>query len=373
MKEQDWEFLLERIDNGKCTPFIGPSINEGLIYARSELAESWASEHKYPLTGNDRLARVTQYLSVKKYEFFPNDQIGKEISNADIPDFTSLDQLHGLLADLNLPLYVTTNYDDFMFQALRQRKRKPERGIYRWNRLLVNRLEELPPDYLPDPATPLVYHLHGYLEFPESLVLREDDYLDFLVHISGSEYKLPPPVLKAMSDTSLLFIGYNPSDWEFRVLLRGLIKRTDAPMRRISVNAQFPLSPETPKEIRQNAKEYLSKYFSEIDREMRLYWGTSKDFLVELNRRRLSIHTNKSSQKTENTQRIDQIGLFHKLEVYFNLDGLHDLAFELGIDKDNLPTRKKSFARELIQNLKKQQRLHELVELCRRERPNIEW
>ena len=38
--------------------------------------------------------------------------------------------------------------------------------------------------FVPTPANPLVYHLHGHLEMPQSLVLTEDDYLEFLVRIS---------------------------------------------------------------------------------------------------------------------------------------------------------------------------------------------
>ena len=372
MQEQDWKFLLERIDNGECTPFIGPSVNLDLLTPRSELAKSWASEYGYPLPGKNRFEQVSQYLSVEKYEFFPNDQLSIELKNSLLPDFTSRNQVHGLLADLNLPLYITTNYDDFMYQALRQRKREPVRGIFRWKRFLMHRLAGLPIDYQPSPANPLVYHLHGYLEFPESLVLRTDDYLDFLVNISSSEYKLPPPVLRAMSDTSLLFIGYDPADWEFRVLVRGLIKTTDAPMRRISVIAQFPLSSDTPEIVQENAKQYFSRYFHEIDREMHLYWGTAQDFLIELHRRYLSQNTDNPQQNAETGQRIDQISLFHNLNEYFSLDDLHDLAFELEIDQDNLPATKKSFARKLIQELKNRQKLAELVEICRRERPNIQ-
>ena len=40
------------------------------------------------------------------------------------------------------------------------------------------------PEYKPDKDNPLVYHLFGRLDIPESLVLTEDDYFDFLVGVT---------------------------------------------------------------------------------------------------------------------------------------------------------------------------------------------
>jgi hypothetical protein len=38
-------------------------------------------------------------------------------------------------------------------------------------------------NHRPSPTEPLVYHLHGFDQVPPSLVLSEDDYLEFLVAI----------------------------------------------------------------------------------------------------------------------------------------------------------------------------------------------
>ena len=57
------------------------------------------------------------------------------------------------------------------------------------------------------------------------MVLTEDDYLAFLVEIStdNSERMLPSAIRNALASTSLLFVGYSLSDWDFRVLFRGLM------------------------------------------------------------------------------------------------------------------------------------------------------
>ena len=43
------------------------------------------------------------------------------------------------------------------------------------------------PDYKPSQDKPLVYHLHGELNNPQSMVLTETDYLDFLINLSKEE------------------------------------------------------------------------------------------------------------------------------------------------------------------------------------------
>ena len=129
------------------------------------------------------------------------------------------------IAELPLPVYLTTNYDDFMIRALRHRGREPTREICRWNRSPALAAERVVLDPLaePTPERPVVFHLHGYLDLAESLVLSEDDYLDFLVSVSRDESLLPHQIRRALAGTSLFFVGYALADWDFRVIHRGLV------------------------------------------------------------------------------------------------------------------------------------------------------
>jgi hypothetical protein len=127
-----------------------------------------------------------------------------------------------------------------MYLALKNRGRDPKRELCRWNQFVE--LEEtsvFKSGYTPTAANPLVYHLHGHYDLPQSLVLTEDDYLDFLVHLSRDQALLPPAVQRALAGTSLLFIGYSLSDWNFRVLFRGLVGSLGASLGYTSVAVQF--------------------------------------------------------------------------------------------------------------------------------------
>ena len=52
---------------------------------------------------------------------------------------------------------------------------------------------ESEPGFVPTVERPLVYHVFGQLDVPESLVITEDDYDDFLVGITENRALIPPP------------------------------------------------------------------------------------------------------------------------------------------------------------------------------------
>lgn len=76
--------------------------------------------------------------------------------------------------------------------------------------------------YKPARDTPLVYHLHGDMDIPQSMVLTERDYIDFIINISieGEKAILPAAILKELATSSLLFIGYNLEEMNFRIIFQ---------------------------------------------------------------------------------------------------------------------------------------------------------
>lgn len=374
LDEKDWKLLLQRIADGKCTPLIGPEISSGTLPSRQDIAQSWAHEHDYPLPETADIARVSQYLSIQYDSLFPKEEIQKQLHSTPTPNFQTATQPHTALAALDLPLYITTNYDDFMAQALTARKKDPRRELCRWNyELRRSQPSILETGFEPTPANPLVFHLHGHYQTPESLVLTEDDYLDFLVNISSEEYKLPSRIQRALTGASLLFIGYNPTDWDFRVLFRGLVAATESSLRRISVTVQLPPVPNgTPAVTQEKVQKYLNEYFDEVDSRMKVYWGTAQEFVAEL-QQRWQGKTAVSAPAADSQPTVDLMRLLQNMVDAFNKDELQSLAFQLRVDYDNLPAAKDGFCRELIVYLQRRKRLHELLEACRELRPNTEW
>jgi hypothetical protein len=206
-----------------------------------------------------------------------------------------------LLAELPLSLYLTTSHHNFLEVALSRNSRQaqPVSEIYQWREGLehIPSIFDTEPDYEPSPKRPLVYHWYGLDSYPESLVLTEDDYFDFLVNIThaasevrtsvyaDSSHKLlqrqiPSAVINAFS-TRLIMIGYEVYSWEFRVLLKGLIQ----PKSRNWLEKGFSMQVEPATQLQQvdqyrRIKEYLIKYFNQSN--FNIYWGLPQQCALDL-------------------------------------------------------------------------------------------
>ncbi len=288
LEERDWNLLLRRIKAGRCTPFLGAGACFGVLPLGSDIAQEWAQEHDYPLEDCRDLARVAQFLAVQSDPMSPKEEILERFfKNVDPPDFTQPDEPHGVLANLPLPIYMTTNYDDFMVQALKSRHKDPKREMCRWNKYIKDVFSVFDHGFRPTAANPIVFHLHGHNKHEkaaESLVLTEDDYLDFLVNISKDQDLLPARIQRAFTGTSLLFLGYGIADWDFRVLFRSLVGYLERSIGRTHVSVQIvPGENGISEAQRARAQEYLDHYFGEL--KIRVYWGTCREFTAELRKR----------------------------------------------------------------------------------------
>lgn len=292
LTEGQWKTLLLRISKQKCTPFLGAEAIGGLMPPRSEIAKSWAKEYNFPLEDPGDLAQVAQFVATTTRDAtVPREKILEEFKKASLPNFKALDEPHRILAELPLPVYVTTDYHDLMVQALKSRDRDPHQELCRWSDDLRKEKSAFDGTFEPSVANPVVFHLYGHTGVPESLVLTEDDYLDFLVEISRPPDPNQPPIpgriQNAFSRASLLFLGYRLTDLEFRVLLRTLATVKREPNYR-HVAAQLVHVGDQAESEEQlvrlaKAQEYLSSY---CDRSsITTYWGTTHDFLVELKQR----------------------------------------------------------------------------------------
>ena len=284
-KKQDWEDILLPIKYGKCTPFIGAGACVPTLPVGSKIAQEWALEFDYPLKDCEELPRVAQFVAVERNNAMrPKFEIKQRFEKVEPPDFSDPNEPHGLLADLPLPVYITTNYDDFMVKALRNRNRDPEQELCRWNSVLKDRSSIFDKETGFDPTNqhPVVFHLHGHIKVPESLVLTEDDYVDFLVNISKDEGRLiPTRIQRAFRETSLLFLGYQLADSNFRVLFRRLVGYLDKSVSQNHVSVQLvPVGDEVSDEEKAKVRCYLDRYFGE--HKVKVYWGTCREFVAKL-------------------------------------------------------------------------------------------
>jgi hypothetical protein len=283
LTEGDWDTLISRIRKGDCTPFLGAGMSSEKIPMGGEMARKLATypNIEYPMSDSDNLIKVAQYVALTIDASRPKEIVSEIVTEAGYPDFDKADEPHMALAGLPLPLYMTTNYDDFMYQALKKTAGKdPQYFINRWyaagqtfdsNRSAATEV----PDINPTISKPAVYYFHGHKDELNTMVLTEDDYLDFLVRISRDQDLIPPRIQQAIGGTCLLFMGYGLNDTNFRVIFRGLVERQkNAQKKSITVQIQ-------PGDAK--VASYLTEYFKQSG--IRVYWGTAREFVNDLKQR----------------------------------------------------------------------------------------
>jgi hypothetical protein len=309
---EKWPTIVRSLKRGQCTPIIGSYSAEAVLGGLHEVAGHWSEIYGYPLAAHQReaLHEVAQYLSVNQAPQFPREEIIESLravmakrfaddlaegaADADIYDLMAVAgeiirerneaDLFKLLAEQPLPIYVTTGYHSLLSEALRAAGKDPMVEFCRWN----EDIEKIPsiyddePKYLPTPERPLVFHLYGILAEPDSLVITEDDYFDYLIRVSRDVELIPLPVREALNDTALLFLGFRVDDWDFRVLFRSLMQQEGRGRRRkyAHIAGQVALD-EDNFMIPERARRYFESYFQNSD--ISLFWGSVEDFARELN------------------------------------------------------------------------------------------
>jgi len=290
LREKDWLSLVRAIELGKCTPIIGPGIC-GAMYAN--IANTLAYDCSYPFEDKSNLAQVSQYIfqeNLNSYELgimlnrFLDHEYMKDLPD-DVIDIPEINKLHSLLASLPFPIYLSTNYDSFLVEALRKANRNPKIVFCQWNDyLLHNRYPyfNLDSDFRPSITVPIVFYIHGYHEAAESLVVTEDNILDFFWNLASAEALIPTQIREALSTTSILFIGYNSRDLLFKMLLKWITKTVRSEeLNPHQLHIANHLQPEDFHwyEIKHHFEEYYAR------KGIHIYWGNTADFIKRLNKK----------------------------------------------------------------------------------------
>jgi hypothetical protein len=301
-----------------------------------ELAYYWGEDIGYPLRDRYRMARVAQWhtvdmnnaktakvnylaflkrtvldvadavadleddpqgkLLVKKLRIAHSKTFAEIVKEIDFPRFPEgNDDPLRVLARLPLRIYVTTSYHDFIEQALVAEDKHPRSRLCLWNMQPQNIRQEHrnDPSYEPDSKNPVVYHLLGMEHYPGSLVLSEDDYMDFLWKMADernppddrgeSTSRIIPSYLEAeLNVSSLLLLGYRLQDWDFRVLFRGLLNANPIASQGRGPSVAIQINPEEQPLVEDESKtrRYLSRYFD--DAKFRVHWANADRFVFNL-------------------------------------------------------------------------------------------
>ena len=138
------------------------------------------------------------------------------------------------LAELNFPVVVTTNYDRHFEDALLMADKNPTTSVYQ------PKANAHPYDISGESSAenPFVFKIHGDINSPESLVITDEDYVDFVLRMTApAEYNpVPATVYFRLLKWPTLFIGYSLLDYNLRLLLKTLRHKKDTFPRSYSID-----------------------------------------------------------------------------------------------------------------------------------------
>ena len=269
LEDVNWPAILLHLKKQKLVPFLGAgasltSNGSSGLPTGSKLAKTLAEECNYPGIDKDNLLRVSQYYALTIGEMPLRESVNEKLSLPDVKP----GEVHDILAGWPIEVVLTTNFDNLMERAFIKKDKDASKAIYD----RFGDQDQIKVD--PTVHTPLVYKLHGSLEDIDSMVMTEDNYIDFLINLIEGNPKIPDKIKNIFDTSSILFIGYGLKDWNIRVLLR-YFRKND----RRSFAVQHVADNENA------AKEWDSMVLYWEDKKISVYNCDALEFLSELNRR----------------------------------------------------------------------------------------
>lgn len=230
MKEGVWTGLVTSLQNGQCVLVLGPDILalpsdditeiRELKSVRDVFCENLAKQlrEEGQTVGESVLFSIAQqFEDLPAFSTF-------NLKNLAADFFRNPGYIPGpvylKLSRCPFSLILTTCHDDLFSKALRGHDKDPVRYLYHYRgEPRDNReLEQQPSD-----QHPAIYHLFGAYDEPNSLVLTENDLLDFVIHLISGKPPLPDSLRSSLRNKTFLFVGFGIKHWYIRVLLKLLI------------------------------------------------------------------------------------------------------------------------------------------------------
>lgn len=221
MREDDWNALIYAISRQNCILLLGPEIpTEKVNREEKPLFEVLANflatkvKDKKKIFDPDNLAHVAQQYSLQESRL--------HLESAAISFYQDrLEQDSAIHSDLAaLPFYIIINstHDNLMVDAFAKNQKEPIVECYDFNGGAKNLVQ------MGTVEKPMVYYLYGAIQQPQSLVISENDLLDFLVAVISDNPRLPNNIRSEFKKRGkcFLFLGFGLKHWYLRILLHAL-------------------------------------------------------------------------------------------------------------------------------------------------------
>jgi hypothetical protein len=173
---------------------------------------------RFPNEDETNLQRVALFYEIARSRYQLVDAVKDAVQTGKRPS-----PMLRALAELDFPLVITTNYDQLFENALIAAQKQPRVAVYTPN------LEPTTDYGEPTAESPVVFKIHGDILRPETIVITDEDYIQFVLRMSSKEPYDPVPLsLKYhLTKWTTLFVGYSLLDYNLRVLFKTLRWKVD--------------------------------------------------------------------------------------------------------------------------------------------------
>ncbi|MBC1500679.1 hypothetical protein HB943_08685 [Listeria weihenstephanensis] len=241
--EEKLDYINDAKKNNKLIIFVGAgvSMNSGLPSWKG-LIQEFANDLGYKGNIDADILKIPQfYFDSPKYKSQYYSKIEKEIKKKAISN-----SIHAMIYKLAPKHIITTNYDQLIENT---------ESI----EVLTNkyRVVSEDKDFLNAKTDNLIIKMHGDIDNMDSIVLKEDDYLNF----SQNKILIETYIKSLMVNHTFIFVGYSIADYNFKQIINWV----DSMTRNYDEN-----------------REYRSKHFMIVDSSQENYLLT-QDYLVNKN------------------------------------------------------------------------------------------
>jgi len=243
MKKEDWDKLCRNIYEQKCILLLGSEFPIEMIendqpttFARllsEKLKQEIKDFDRIPSSLTDLESRELSQLACDYINFKQTD---KKLSRDDM-EYMITEYLSEIqasiksdsftrLSDLPFSFIVDTNFTNFFFNQLCNADKQPQNAYYNFRGDKVDLINTTTSDGLGTKSQPFIYNLFGSIEDASSIVLSENDLVQFVINIISKNPGLPANVKSELAnqEKSFLFLGFGflAKNWYFRIFLQAL-------------------------------------------------------------------------------------------------------------------------------------------------------
>ncbi|MBC1867497.1 hypothetical protein HCA23_14155, partial [Listeria seeligeri] len=199
--EENLDYINDVKKNNKLIIFVGAgvSMNSGLPSWRN-LIQKFANDLDYDGNIDADMLKIPQfYFDSPKFKKKYYNKIKKEIKKT-----TKSNSIHSIIYKLAPKHIITTNYDQLI-----EKTQSIE--------VLTNKYHVVSEDkdFLNAKTDNLIIKMHGDIDNLDSIVLKEDDYLNF----SQNKILIETYIKSLMVNHTFVFIGYSIADYNFKQII----------------------------------------------------------------------------------------------------------------------------------------------------------